>query len=225
MLAAQAPDAAILGIVIAPNSLPVMQLGFERYLDLIYEQPDLHARLLEVNEEFCAAWANAQLEAGAHAIGFFDPLSSTTIMPRDLLERTGLASARRTFCAIDGTVLALLASGAVIPVIRDFVELGVAGVGVGPDEDIGLAKAAAKESCAVIGNLNGIEMRTWTPEIAEKHVKNAIAAAGGGGGYIVCDGHGEIPHEVPHDVIAAISEAVHRWGHYPLSWTDLPAEL
>jgi uroporphyrinogen decarboxylase len=218
ILASQAPDAAILGISIAPNSLPVMQMGFEPYLNLMYERPDLHERLLAINEEFCVAWSNAQLEAGAHAIGFFDPVSSPTIVPRELFMRVGRASAARVFAALKGDALALLASGAVLPVVEDFVSVGAKAVAVGPTEDLARAKAIAAGSCAVIGNLNGIAMRRWTPAQAEEHVKRAIAAAGPGGGYLLCDGHGEIPLEVPPEVVAAIAAAVHRWGVYPLDW-------
>ena len=43
------------------------------------------------------------------------------------------------------------------------------------------------------------------------------AKAGPGGGYVLSDSHGEIPFQVPEQVLTAISEAVHRWGRYPLS--------
>jgi uroporphyrinogen decarboxylase len=70
---------------------------------------------------------------------------------------------------------------------------------------------------SLLGNLNGVEMRRWTPEQAEAQVKAAIAAAGHGGGFILSDNHGEIPYQVPEDTLLAISEAVHRWGTYPLA--------
>ena len=79
-------DCPIIGVVMSPFSLPVMQMGFERYLDLILERPDLFERLMAVNEEFCVAWANAQLAAGATAICYFDPVSSPTIVPRELYQ-------------------------------------------------------------------------------------------------------------------------------------------
>jgi uroporphyrinogen decarboxylase len=54
-------------------------------------------------------------------------------------------------------------------------------------------------------------------------VKGAIASAGPGGGFILCDNHGEIPCQVPDDVLLAISVAVHKWGRYPLTWVDADA--
>ncbi len=79
-------DAPIIGVVMSPFSLPVMQMGFDKYIELMYEQPEGFERLMRVNEEFCVEWANAQLEAGATAITYFDPVSSPTIVPRAILK-------------------------------------------------------------------------------------------------------------------------------------------
>ena len=72
-------EVPILGVVMSPFSLPVMQIGFDKYIELMYEHPDLFNHLMKVNEEFCVAWANAQLKAGSTAICYFDPVSSSTI--------------------------------------------------------------------------------------------------------------------------------------------------
>ena len=68
----------------------------------------------------------------------------------------------------------------------------------------------------VIGNLNGIEMARWTPAEAKHQVRQAISAAGKGGGFILADNHGEIPWQVSEDVLLAIRDAVERHGHYSL---------
>ncbi len=77
-------EAPILGVAIAPFSLSVMQLGFEAYIDLLYEEPEIHGRLMAVNEAFCVAWSNAQLAAGASAISYIDPVSSPAMVPREV---------------------------------------------------------------------------------------------------------------------------------------------
>ena len=35
---------------ISPFSLPVMQMGFDAYIELLYEQPQRFERLMQVNE-------------------------------------------------------------------------------------------------------------------------------------------------------------------------------
>jgi len=210
-------DAPIIATAISPFSLPVMQMGFDKYIELMYEQPDLFEHLMKLNEEFCVQWSNAQLEAGATAICYFDPVSSTTVMARKMYLETGFKIAKRTIARIKGPTATHLASGRALPILNDIAQTGTAVVGISVLEDLVEVKAACKGKLTVLGNLNGIEMRQWTPEQAEAIVKEAIAKAGAGGGYIVADNHGEIPWQVPEETLLAISEAVHQWGHYPLS--------
>jgi uroporphyrinogen decarboxylase len=68
----------------------------------------------------------------------------------------------------------------------------------------------------VLGNLNALEMRRWTPEQAEARVKEAVEKAGRGGRFILGDNHGEIPWQVPESVLEATAAAVERHGRYPL---------
>ena len=60
-------DCPIIGVAISPFSLPVMQMGFDRYLELMHEEPARFERLMQLNEHFCVDWANAQVAAGANA--------------------------------------------------------------------------------------------------------------------------------------------------------------
>ncbi len=218
-LKAQVGDSVpIIGSVTSPFSLPIMQLGFAHYIELIYEQPDRFSRLMAVNQQFCVEWANAQLEAGATAIGYADPMASTTTIPRDLYLRTGHPVARETLARINGSAAVHLASGRGLAIAEDFVATGAAAIAVSTLEDLADWKAAVGDRLTLIGNLNGIAMRNWSEEQAEEEVKRAIAKAGRGGGFVLADNHGEIPWQVPDRVLLAIRDAVDRWGRYPLDW-------
>jgi uroporphyrinogen decarboxylase len=197
-----------------------MQMGFEQYINLIYEQSDLFDHLMRVNEVFCIAWANAQLQAGATAIVYFDPVSSPSMVPRDLFLKTGYVVAQRTISRIQGPTVAAFASGRSIAILGDVIQIGPVAVSVSTTENLAEIKALCKGKITVIGNMNAIEMRRWTPDVAEAKVKQAIAQAGAGGGFILSDNHGEIPWQVSESVLLGISEAVHRWGIYPLSGLD-----
>lgn len=213
-------DAPIIGVVMSPFSGPVMQMGFAPYLDVMHERRELFDRLMQVNGKFCVAWANAQLEAGATAICYFDPVSSSTIVPRETYLATGREVARRTIAQIKGPTATHFASGRCMPIVADVVQTGTAMVGVSAEEDLAGLKKACDGRLTVLGNLNGIEMRHWSPERVVGVVKNAIAAAGTGGGFVLSDNHGEIPWQVPEAVLSGISEAVHEWGRYPLDWLE-----
>jgi uroporphyrinogen decarboxylase len=210
----------VLGAVISPFSLPIIQMGFDRYIELIYEQPERLARLMQANEAFCVEWGNAQLAAGATAIGYADPVSSCTVIPRELYLKTGWQIAKRTLARINGPVATHFASGRCLPIVDDVAATGTAAIGVSALEDLAELKKAAQGKLTVLGNLNGIEMRRWTAEQAEAEVKRAIARAGRGGGFILADNHGEIPWQVPDEVLLAIGDAVDRWGRYPLDWIE-----
>ena len=210
----------IIGVAISPFSLPVMQMGFDKYLDLIIHHRDLFEKLMEINIRFCIDWANAQLEAGATAMCYFDPISSPTIINRKLFLETGYQVARRTISEIKGPTATHLASGRSLPIVNDLVNTGTSAVGISCLEDIGQVKSMANKRLTMIGNLNGVEMCRWTEEQAEYEVKSIVKKAGPGGGLIISDNHGEIPYQVNEKILFAISKAVEKWGNYPLTWIE-----
>jgi uroporphyrinogen decarboxylase len=209
-------DVPIIGVVVSPFSLPVMQLGFDKYLDLIYNNRELFDKLMDINIEFCVNWSNAQLEAGATAICYFDPVSSSTIVPRDLYLQTGYEVAKRTIGAINGPTATHFASGNCIPIIKDVANTGTAVVGVSSLEDLAQLKKEADGKLTLLGNLNAIEMRHWSVEETEQKVKEAISKAAIGGGFILAENHGEIPWDIKEETLFAIRDAVLKYGTYPI---------
>lgn len=209
----------IIGVVMAPFSLPIMLLGLERWIALLYEDPETAHRLLAHLSAFCASWANAQLAAGANAIAFFDPMASTTMATLDQFQTFDLEVARRTITQINGPCAYHFASGRAGPVLDLVPQTGAAAVVVGIQDDLRTVKALLKGRLGVLGTLNGIEMIRWTPAEAEAAVKDCLAAAGPGGGFILSDQHGEIPFYVAEETLHAIMSAARRWGRYPLDWT------
>jgi len=206
----------IIGVVMSPFSLPVMQMGFDKYLELMHFRKDLFDRLMRVNEEFCVNWANAQLEAGATAICYFDPVSSSTIITREKYLETGFPIACRTISRIKGPTATHFASGNCLPIADLVPQTGTAVVGVSSKEDLSQLKQAFSHKLTVLGNLNGIAMLRWTTAQTQSIVREAIEFAAPGGGFILSDNHGEIPIQVPDEVLKTISESVLEYGRYPL---------
>ena len=209
-------EVPIIGVAISPFSLPVMQMGFESYLDLMYLRPDLFERLLQINQAFSVEWANAQLASGATAICYFDPIASPSMIPKDLYFKHCFEFTRQTLLKIQGPTATHLASGRSMSILDHIAQTGTAVVGVSAEESLADLKEIARGKVTLLGNLNGVEMRRWTPEQAKHNVKEAIAQAGSGGGFILSDNHGEIPWQVPDDVLLTISETVRQYGKYPL---------
>lgn len=213
-------ETPIIGVVMSPFSLPVLQMGFEKYLELIYSDKKSFNLLMQKNEEFCVQWANAQLAAGATAICYFDPLSSPKMIERSTYISTGQQIAKRTISRIKGPVATHLASGITLPVLDDIVDTGAAVLGFSSDDDLEAVKGASKNKICLLGNLNAIDMINWNSSRVEQEVKNIIKKAGQSGGLILADNHGEIPWQVPEHVLLEISEATQRFGRYPLEWVE-----
>lgn len=206
----------IIGVVMSPFSLPVMQMGFSAYLDLMIDNRELFNRLMEVNTEFCANWANAQVEAGATAICYFDPVSSSEIVTPAHYRETGKEVARKTLELINAPIAAHFASGRSLDIIDDVAQTGAAVIGVSSKENIGQLKDKARGKISLLGNLNGIEMCRWTEQEAEEAVRDVIRKAAPGGGFILSDNHGEIPYQVREETLLAITRAVDKYGQYPI---------
>jgi len=206
-------EVPIMGIAVSPFSLPVMQMGFPAYIELMHERSELFNRLIEVNQEFCVAWANAQVRAGATAVCYFDALLSPAMTASVHLE-TGFRIARDTLARINSPSAIHMATAATLPVIEEVIDTGASIIGVSIMDDLAELKAACRGRLTILGNLNGVEMRRWTPEQTENTVKKAISEAASGGGFILAD-NGEIPWQVGEEVLTAVSDAVHKWGRYP----------
>jgi uroporphyrinogen decarboxylase len=210
-------DIPIIGVVMSPFSLPVMQLGFDKYLELIYFRKELFEKLMLINEEFCVEWANAQLAAGATAICYFDPVSSPTIIPREIYMETGFRIAKRTIARIKGATATHFASGSCLPVSDLLSQTGTAVIGVSSVEDPSELKNSFRNKLTILGNLNGIEMRRWSQEETIQKVKEIIKIAAPGGGFILSDNHGEIPYQVSDEIVLTISETIQKFGNYPVN--------
>jgi uroporphyrinogen decarboxylase len=213
------PDVPVLGGAVAPFSLPAMQLGLGLWFDLLHDAPGPVDHLLQVNEAFCVAWANALLEAGAGAIVLAEPLASSLMVPRASYLARGLPVLRRAIAAIRGPVAVSTVSAPCASVALDLAGAGAVGVGISAEDDLAAVKRCLRGRAAVMGNLSGLRMRTWSAADAEREVRAALAGGGPGGGFVLSEHHGEIPLQVPLEVLEAAAEAVRRWGRYPLTWS------
>ncbi len=220
-----AGNTPIIGVVISPFSLPVIQIGFEKYLDLIYFKRDYFTKLIRINQEFCLSWANAQIEAGADAICYFNPLASPGIIEKETYLSLGYAIDKETIAKIKGPVATHLASEITLPIIEEIISTGSSVLGFSSNDNLPALKKAAKNRICLLGNLNGIDMVNWSPQKAEAEIKALISNAGPGGGLIIADNHGEIPLQVPESILQEISQAVETFGQYPLKWLEETEEI
>ena len=210
--AAAAGTIPIIGVVMSPFSLPVMQMGFEAYLELIHTDRQRFDKLMQCNKAFTTAWANAQLEAGATAICYFNPLASTDMIEKNLYLQTGYPVDCEVISHIQGPTATHLASGRTGMVLKELEQSGTYIVGISAGDTIPALKA--QTSLTLLGNLPGIRMCRWTQEEAEQQVKTVLAQGMPGGRFLLADNHGEIPWQVSEETLLAITKSVKTWGTY-----------
>jgi uroporphyrinogen decarboxylase len=216
MSEAQGHEVPIIGGFVSPFTLPIMQLGFDRYLEVLNEDPEAFEALMEANIEFCVEWGNAQKEAGATALAYVDPLSSPSLVPRELYLRTGYPVAQRVVPRMKAPVVISFGSARLLPIIDKVLELGFIAVGAGPMEDLAELKALVRGKMAIVGNMNNVEMCSWSRGMSRRKVIEAIRGAAHGGGFILSDSIGDIPYQTPDEVLGWISETARSEGVYPI---------
>jgi uroporphyrinogen decarboxylase len=207
----------VLAAVISPFSLPAMQLGLPAWFELLHEQPEVAERLLRVNEAFTVAWANALAAAGAAPILFFDPVASPDQVPAALYQRLALPSMRRCLAAIRAPVIMGYASSRGLARVQDAAAAGAIAVTGSPLEPLPALKAACGDQLLLVGGLDSVSLVSATPAQAAATARAAIQAIGRGGRFLLCEHHGEIPWQVPEEVLDAVAAAVHEHGRYPLA--------
>ncbi len=211
-----AGEVPVLGVVMSPFSLPVMLMGFPAYLDLLHDDQEGFERLMAVTTAFSVEWARAQFDAGATAITYFDPLSAADITDSVLFERTGCAVTSATIPRLGGPTALHLGSGRVLDRMEWYCRTGAVALGVGAFEDLASLKRQATARVALLGNLNGIRLASASPQSAAQETEQCIRVAAAGGGFILSDGHGEIPWQVAEEVLMAVMETARTAGRYPI---------
>lgn len=216
LAAAAKGEVLVVSGAVAPFSLPVAQLGFAGWLDLLRTAPALARHLLEVNAAFVSRWIRLQHEAGVALVVLFDPLASPQMVPLETWMDVGLPALRAAMAGAVGAVGLSTASAPCLRTLPAFLGAGAAVVAASGAESLAVHKAMCRGRATVVGNLDGIAMRRWTPADVEREVRLALAAGGPGGGFVLFEHHGEIPYPVPMEVLEGIGEAVRRLGRYPL---------
>jgi len=214
LAAAVGGEAIVLGAAVGPFSLPAMQLGLPGWLALLHERPDAAAHLARVNAVFCAAWANAQLAAGANAVLVFEPLASRELMEPARWRALGAPATRAAIAGVRGPVLLGFGSAPALGVAAEALELGAAALCAGAGDDLAALKACCRGRALLIGGLDSLPLASGGPDAAQAAVRRALAAAGRGGGFLLSESHGEIPWTTPDETLLAAADAVRRWGTY-----------
>lgn len=199
-------------------SQAMLSLGIENFSLLLYDNPSLVERILDIYFDWAAVLAERVSQLGFDFFWTTDDYAFKTglffspRMFRDLLfERYRRVLDRLSIPWVlhsDGNI------GESLPIL---VELGVAGVH--PMEkgamDIAAVKRQYGGNFCVMGNVDLVTLGKGTVEAVESEVKHLIATVGPGGGYIITSGNSLASYLKPENVLA-MANAIRTYGSYPI---------
>ncbi|MCG6873122.1 MAG: uroporphyrinogen decarboxylase [Gammaproteobacteria bacterium] len=183
---------------------------FSRVKRMLFGEPALLHRLLEILSDAVTHYLNAQVAAGAQALMIFDTWGGV-LTPRDYLEFS-LAYMQRI---VEG--LPRQADGRRVPVVlftknggqwlESMAQTGCDALGVDWTTDLGDARARVGDRVALQGNMDPSVLYAGPQRIREE-VATIFASFGAGSGHVFNLGHGIHQHVDPEKV-AVFVDAVH----------------
>ena len=109
--------------------------------------------------------------------------------------------------------------GNLMPILDDLLTLGMNGLHpIQPSAmDIGQVKAKYGNRICIVGNIDlDYTLTLGTPEEVDQEVRERIAVAGQGGGYIITSAN-SLPDYCKTENVWAMSRAIQKYGRYPLA--------
>ncbi|WP_457558447.1 uroporphyrinogen decarboxylase family protein [Candidatus Harpocratesius sp.] len=206
----------VIGGILSPFSFPIMQMGFNKYIELLYQDPSIFDELMKKNILYSTNWANRQIEAGATMIIYFDPMSSPFIIPKSKFVETGYQIAKKILPKIKAPIIYHFASSRCQELLSELLQLPISGIGISNQDNIKDSLKIVDKKVALIGNLSGINLVHTSPEQIIEELKTLLSLISPGKGFIVSDHHGEIPYFVSDEILTTISHFFHHSAKYPL---------
>ena len=182
---------------------------------MMYAQPALLHRILEVTANATALYLNEQIRAGAQAVMIFDSWGG--VLPDGLFQAFSLAYISKVISQLERNQ-----NGAVVPVIsftkggglwlEDIAANGCDAVGLDWTVNLGQARARLGDRVALQGNIDPMAL-FGTPDSIRQEVRRVIDDFGAvqNGGHVFNLGHG-ISQFTPPENVAILVDEVHSYS-------------
>ncbi len=197
--------------------------GMDKLLLDYMRNEDLAFALARVTTDFCKAALGLARDHGADVIILEGDLAFniSTLMSPDQYRKFIKPYHEEivSFCHEKGMKAVKHSDGNLWPILDDLVETGFDGIHPFQPQcmDIKEAKAHLKGKAAVVGNIDcSFLLPFGTVEEVEQSVRETIAAAAPGGGYIISSSNSIHPGCKPENYIAMV-KAARKYGAYPIN--------
>lgn len=199
----------IVGKVMGPLSMVQVMHGVEETMLLLYDDPAMLLRFLDVAVEILERSANAQFEAGADAVLIGEGGAGAQMLSPSMYERYLLDAHRKLVQAIRGPTI-LHICGDITPRLGALAQVGFDCFNfdwaIKPRE----MKRAASGRFSIMGNVRTSDLLRAGPEVIERQVRECLEA----GVDIVSPGCAVSP-ECPVENFLAMGRAIAAWTGSP----------
>jgi hypothetical protein len=197
-------------------------MGFVEFTRFVYQKPQFVKRIVDFHTELYVRYLEGVMQSGVEVVLAGDDLGQKTgpLMRPELIEKFYGDSYRRIAELVHAEKRKLIfhSCGNIYPFLEKFVDWGFDGIiTMEPTAGMDLAKVRERvgHKLVLVGNLDvSYLLVRGTREEIDDAVRNAIRAAGNGGGYILSAAHSH-PF-VDGTRLQWMVDAAHRYGKYPL---------
>lgn len=213
---------AVLGGVGGPFTTLWMLLGYETICLSLYDDPDFVAEVVQLAVDFSLAAATRMAQAGVDGFFVSEDLGSSTsglLSPPHFraLIKPALGKIISHIKSL-GLPALLHSCGCIYEYLDDVVELGIDAIHPlqrTAGMDLARVKAQYGDRVCIIGNINSSATLPYgAPAQVEEEVREAIAIAAPGNGYILASDH-SLHDGIPVRNILAMFDAGRKYGVYP----------
>lgn len=198
------------GVGVGPFSLAGMLMGVQNFMLEIYEDEDALEKLMNFATEAAVRLCEIQIEHGAEAIMFAEPVASGDLISPAMFEELALPYIKQVTERLKKYQIPVMLHmcGHTRARLEPLKEVPIDGFSLAA-VDLKEALDVAKGTYTIIGNLDPFEvMQSMTPEQVYQTCRELADIAGLEGGYIMMPGC-DLPPAAPLENIQAMVKAAH----------------
>ncbi len=198
----------------ASNSLPIILMGMEKWMELVLTGPlDLREELMRKCSDFCQQQVRALRNAGAHVILYATSYGSPYFIPKKMIADWAMPWMKEDLKEGGGGIVYYCGGAPMNEVVDLAIEqLGVGVYYISPLDDLAEAKQIINTRGVTCGVIDDIKMIHWSPEKTRAEVKRIIEIGKPGGHFLFASSL--LPLGLPEDNIKAMIQAAFDYGAY-----------
>ena len=215
---------AVVGCIDGPFTRPWFIAGFERFMLLCHDAPEIVDHLIRVCTDFAIISGKRLVQSGADALLIADDLGHKTgpFLSLKHFRRYILPPLQREVHELKklGVPILLHSDGDINSYLEDLVDAGIDGLNPlqrTANMDLASVKAHYGDRITLIGNIDASRTLPYgTAAQIEREVIEALRVAAPGGRYVLSTDH-SLHGGIPVQNVMTMIETAHRFGRYPLS--------